>query len=505
MAEIPSYDDWMRSTSVMMSVRSSQLKAVDSALRDYWNSPSGGARQPKRNALGAALANWIGTKGPEWRNSDRNRPPARMVERLYDALNTTMFNQADLEAFEFQDAERRKRIETLFRNKEIVWKVLNPAKEVKEAHREMQGLSSSGRSKPSPASATDIAAIRKQQRTEASRRVVYEPGRGKFGREVADVSFQTGLGVSSIVTNNLNWPAEQRFGLGGTAMAGGDFHQMMHDLAGGGASSSEINWHLFQTIGMSTHQLAADVVPIVSNVLSGAKVLIAWGKAARSVYQRYKVSCQTDYIMPGGDVASAFKSLQTLLDRKVSADTRDAGLQTADFATRTVLSFVDLGAASSTAAGVAFALAKFLHKLALLLREFAETRDARQLLSNPANLDTRLFSTYPLLGCYMLLCSDTSEVINMVRTEQMRKGAIRFGDLAWRQQVEWIKRGNLDPVLVRAADVVYSSPFFIRDSVTKQGMPFHALHQVGILSRTAQKLGKASLGVDVLRLGNRLV
>lgn len=507
MPDIPSYNDWIRDTALgVMSPRSGELKAVDNALRDYWNTPVGGGRQPKRNALSAALANWIGTKGPEWRKNERNRPPVRMVERLYDALNTTMYTRADLDAFEFQDEARRKKIETLFRGKEIVWKVTNPAKEVKQTHKDlMAGMGPNGKKwAMDPDSAKNLAAIRKQQQTQSNNRVTYDNGRGNFVRGIADAGFDSGFGIASIETGQLNWAGEQRFGLGGVASTPGDFHTMLHDMAGGTASSSDINWHLMQTLGMSAHQLAADVTPIVSNVCSGVKVLIAWGKVCLAAYRQYKIDTHSSFVMPGGDVAEGFKGMQKLLDRKVWAETREAGLQTADFATRTVLTFTDGGAVSSTAVGVAFTLAKFLHRLGMLLREYAETRDARKLLAKPGNLDSSLFSAYPLLGCYMLLCSDTDEIINMVRTEQMRKGAIKFGDPAWRQQVEWVKRDHLDPVLERAAELVYFSPFRVRDSVTRLGMPVHALHNVGGLTRAAQKLSKASFGVDFLRLGNRL-
>jgi hypothetical protein len=500
MPDIPSYNDWMKHTALgFMSPRSIQLQAVDTALRDYWNTPAGAGRQPKRRALGDALANWIGTKMPEWRTSQRNKPPERIVERLYDALNTTLFTDLDLDAFTFQDEVRRKQVQNLFLGKEIAWKVLNPAKDAKEVYAELKR----GRT-PSK----DAADIKKGLAKQTARRATYEPGKWTLARDVSSPVIEAGLGIDAIRKGMLNKGtldsvAAQRFGLDGAAQAHHDFHEMLHDLWGGMATPSEISWHLMGTLGVDAKTLAADVTPIVSNVISGVKVLIAWGKVGMAAYRRYKVNCQTGFIMPAGDIMEGFKALQVVLDRVVTSETTQAGLQTADLATRTVLSFADLGAASSTAVGVAFTLAKLLHKLYLLGREFAETRDARKLLANPDNLDSRLFAVYPLLGCYMLLCSDTDAIINMVRAGKMRKGAIRFGDLAWKEQVVWVKKYSLDPVLERAAAMVYSSPFFLRDAVTKRGMPVHALYGVGGFDRLGQKFSKAGTYLDIMGAGLR--
>ncbi|HTS32238.1 MAG TPA: hypothetical protein VMH81_40495 [Bryobacteraceae bacterium] len=504
MPDIPAYDDWIRHTATLLTARSRELRAVDAALHQYWNTPAGARRQPMRRALSNALANWIGTKGPQWRESTRNKPPRRIVTQLYDALNTSVFNEKDLEAFEFQDQERRKRMRVIFQGKEIVWKALNAAEDVKAAQQELKAsVAGNGLWQPGPKSAKQIADLKSAHTSAAKDRVDYAPGKWQLARDVAGPGLTAGLGSAAIQAGNLNWAAQKSFGLGGVSASPVAFHQMLQDLSGG-CSTADIG-RLLLTAGVDVQQLAADVTPIVSNIFSGAKVLVAWGKVCLAEYRRRQAARQSDFILPGGDIAEAFKALQTLLSRAVATEGVQAGLQSADFATRTVLSFTDFGAVSSTACGVAFTLAKLLHKLALLGREYAETRDARRLLANPANLGTSLFTSYPLLGCYMLLCSDTSDTVNMVRAEGMRKNAVRFGDLAWRQQVEWIKKDGLDGVLERAAALVYSSPFLVRDAVTKRAMPVHALYGVSGLDKLQQKVSKVGFAANVVSLGGRLI
>ena len=84
---------------------------------------------------------------------------------------------------------------------------------------------------------------------------------------------------------------------------------------------------------------------------------------------------------------AAFKALQVLLDRKVTSDTIQASILTADFATLTAMSFVDFGAVSRAAVGVVSSLSKLVHKLYLMGREYSETQDARTLLSSPVTFD----------------------------------------------------------------------------------------------------------------------
>jgi hypothetical protein len=503
--EIPSYIDWMAHTALgIFRVRGEHLRGVDNALKDYWNTAEG-RREQKVKALSNALANWIHAKGPNWRKEDRNKPPERIVEALYNALNVhAKLTEKELAALKYMDDDRRQRLGQLFRGKEIVWKALNPAKDAKQAYTElMQGVSSKGPWAPSQDAVRDIKKIKERQAKEASLRVTHEVGKWTLARDLASPVIESGLGIDSITRGTLSSVASSNFGLSGLGQAPQAFHGMLHDLWGGMADPKEISGHLLSTIGVDATKLAGDIIPIVSNVFSGINVLIAWGKVGLAKYREYKINCQTGFIMPEGDIIEAFKALERLLARKVTSETIQAGVITTDFALRTALSFADLGAASSTAVGVASTLAKLLHKLYLLGREYGETRDARKLLERPDNLDSHLFAAYPLLGCYMLLGSNTSDLVNMVTWEAMREGAIRFGDLAWMEQVEWVKKNSIDVVLERAAELVYFSPFLVRDATTKQRMPVHALYGVGGFDKLGHKLSKANAIVDILRLGAR--
>ena len=252
-----------------------------------------------------------------------------------------------------------------------------------------------------------------------------------------------------------------------------------------------------QTIGADIGKIGDSVIPIVSNITSGAKLLVAWGKVGLAKYREYDTAKHGAYVAKG-DMEAAFKSLELLLERKVTSETLQAGIQTADFTARTAMSFVDFGAVSGTMIGVISSLSKLVHKLYLLGREYSETRSARVLLGNPAELDYTLFEAYPMLGCYMLLCSDLSEIIALSRTEAITAG-VPFGGQGWMDDVEYLKRHHIDPILERASEFVYKSPFLVPN------MPLHALYKPNVVDKAGTKYSQFQFLMNAAKVGHKVV
>jgi hypothetical protein len=72
------YDRWMKDTAAFGRVRSTELKAVDTALKSYEQAAisSGGSVLTQRRALQQALEKWKDSqkaKGQDWRSSVRNK------------------------------------------------------------------------------------------------------------------------------------------------------------------------------------------------------------------------------------------------------------------------------------------------------------------------------------------------------------------------------------------------------------------------------------------------
>ena len=344
---------------------------------------------------------------------------------------------------------------------------------------------------------SDVEAIKKfkdEQNALIQDRKDYGKGPGNAMRQVFNKGAEQGLGIGRLVQKGIGQTGrEHNFGVSGTRETSGAFQQLVRNLFGGKVSLPNINTHLLKTLGTDVGGLSDTVMPIVSNNTSGIKLVVAWGTVALSKYR--KLGC---VISRGGDMEAAFKALQVLLDRKVTSDTIQASIPTADFATRTAMSFVDFGAVSRAAVGVVSSLSKLVHKLYLMGREYSETQDARTLLSSPANLDYTLFEVYPLLGCYMLLCSDLSELLAMSRAESIQ-GGVPFGADGWMDDVEYLKKHHIDPILTRATEFVHASLFKMLN------MPLHAPYQPGGLDKLQQKISKGMLAANVGQIGQRAI
>src|SRR5215471_10102112 len=70
MTDIMTHARWMKYTyGGVTSVRSSQLKAIDTALSRYQGAPS----QDNLDKLRSAIVGWMQKEGPNWKSSVRNR------------------------------------------------------------------------------------------------------------------------------------------------------------------------------------------------------------------------------------------------------------------------------------------------------------------------------------------------------------------------------------------------------------------------------------------------
>ena len=55
----------------------------------------------------------------------------------------------------------------------------------------------------------------------------------------------------------------------------------------------------------------------------------------------------------------------------------------------------------------------------------------------------------------MLLCSDLSELLAMSRAESIQ-GGVPFGADGWMDDVEYLKKHHIDPILTRATQSVFT-------------------------------------------------
>ena len=109
----------------------------------------------------------------------------------------------------------------------------------------------------------------------------YGKGPGNAMRQVFNKGAEQGLGIGGLVQKGIGQTGrEHNFGVSGTRETSGAFQQLVRNLFGGKVSLPNINTHLLKTLGTDVGGLSDTVMPIVSNITSGIKLVVAWGTVA---------------------------------------------------------------------------------------------------------------------------------------------------------------------------------------------------------------------------------
>lgn len=388
---IPSYDEWMQKTKLGV------MKPRSTQLKKVDDAIKAYSKAPShitQKAIRLAMADWIRSKGDGWKRSERNR------DGIVEQVRTNVFTgwappmtPEERRALEFMEQQRRLAVQRMFVGKKLTLKLMNAVKEAKAAYGDVK------------------KAGQELQKL------------GKGGAKAAASSGETKLGVDSMIAD-------------------------MFDVQ----TADALRGYLMDIFG---EDLLVGLVPVVGHFASGGKVMMAWGKTAKSKYDQVQmVKLHGPSILPG-DPYAAFQALDRMLQRNTTSMAVQASIQTTDFAARNLLALADGGAASGPVMGAATALSKFAHRLFLLGREYQETKAANKLLANPQNLGFRLFETAPILGCYMLASSTLSDILNM--------SAYQFAQPGWMDDVEKVRDQHIEPVRKAAFKFIQGSIYEVRE------------------------------------------
>jgi len=222
-------------------------------------------------------------------------------------------------------------------------------------------------------------------------------------------------------------------------------------------------------------QITTDFIPFVNIVTGAVGILVKWGKVAKAARDVYKTE-NSRYTIEMGDPQKAFDGLMKCLKRDRTSKALEASQASAKFALQTAGTFADMGAATGPAIAAANAAATLAHKLFLFGREMKEVVKANEILKDPNNLDFRLFESYPLAGCYMIRCSDLSDIIAM--------STVQFGNPGWMDDIEDMKKHFIDPMIKHCNRFIKASLFEIPD-MPKRDSP--AMKKLAKQSKQAMK------------------
>lgn len=236
-----------------------------------------------------------------------------------------------------------------------------------------------------------------------------------------------------------------------TAHAGGGSELMtkIHELISStfdGLPISEVQ----SALGGLYQELIGSMVPYFGMFKSGGKAVVGWIQVARQSWALYNVG-DARGTFAAGDPSAAFAAVVELMERQRSATAGNAAIQTVTFTTQALFTGLDAGLASGPMIGAASALATVMHNLVQFARDYRETGRANKLLAS-GKLDFSLFGVCPLLGAYLVACSDTSAVINMAVCE--------YGKPGWKFDLERMKT-KADPVIQKASALIRASRYEI--------------------------------------------
>jgi hypothetical protein len=201
-------------------------------------------------------------------------------------------------------------------------------------------------------------------------------------------------------------------------------------------------------------------LPVLGQIKSGAQAAQEWGKAAKKAYQVYKVTGQKELLLPG-DPRAAADAVKQLLKRAGLDHTAKASIKTTQFATSTAGLALDAGALTGPLISAAASLATLTLRIYSIGVAHKEKLAGNAALKTPEKLNANIFVACPTLGCYLLTCSDTSSVINILTSQ--------IGAPNWTGDVVAMKR-KIDPLLLEATNFIRTSPYELQGLKSNKGI-----------------------------------
>lgn len=271
----------------------------------------------------------------------------------------------------------------------------------------------------------------------------------KFGpKSAASATKDFALSAASL-GNTIRGANTAKSTLGGKAtfeLAKGGFQRVdknmvkeMFTTLFGGHSFEEIKEAL---PALELTKVVTDVVPIISQVTSGVKIVTSLAAMGKSIHANRKVKKNMHAVMPG-DPRLAAEAVRNLLAREAAEKASEAAINGAKFGTSMASLTADGGVAASVAFGM-ISLAKLAVAIGIDITEMKFAN--KQLQTGP--LDASLFTTCPLLGCYLIVNSNTSDIVHFLTGG--------MGDPGWMDDVERMRK-DLDPVIDAARKFILAS------------------------------------------------
>lgn len=430
MANIPSYEEWLKQTYSLTSPRSDFLKKVDEALKLYSTAKTPGNRE----ALKTALDRWRfeqSKQGKDWKTSVRNEKGA--VTNLHRALldvDKRQLSAAELEAMQYISRMQALALQRMFDGKTLQF-----------------------RANTLVGAASGVGSNWEKFKTGAG-------SLGSGGSTAASVvsagrQIKTGVGTLAQGGKAAAISASQSSMAGTLATIKTKVYEFCRELCPGLDPN-----HVFTALHLgSVDHFAVTLSPFIGTISSGGKALIGWIGVAKKAYDAHSIADARHAFAPK-DPEAAFDALLVLIDREIQSEVASASVKTASFTGKALGIWADGGAVTGPVLGLLEILAQIFQTIVEYVRDYKECQAAAQMLRVGA-LNFDLFKVSPILGCYFLVVQDHSTIINFAVGD--------YGTTNWMFDVERLV-AKIAPVLDKSRQLIGVSRLEIPGMANAKGL-----------------------------------
>lgn len=196
--------------------------------------------------------------------------------------------------------------------------------------------------------------------------------------------------------------------------------------------------------------LVKNMAPYAGILTSGVNAVFQFGKLAQAYYGRSVVkACRTAVRM--GDPYNAVLAIEQVLSRDVARRATQGTMSAFEAIARGAATAAAGPAAETIAAGL-MGIAKLTYQVYVIGRDFQEKAHANDVMAGTEPITYTVFDEYALLGCYYLVCVDTSDVVNRMVYD--------IGTDSWMDSVEKLTK-RIQPVIGISRRLIAESRFEI--------------------------------------------
>lgn len=426
-------ETWLKLTELTGKPRSKYLKAVDEALRQYHAAHT----DANLSKVKLALHHWKMSKGydvaagkPAWMLSPRNRNRAAETldlqtfgmnsacpPGLVELADTPFYGieawAGEMAARQAMKDARQQALQEMFQGKKVTVKKKDVAIMVEFMKRNLAAATADG--SKAAAAAASYGTKRAEQAAKQAAQPLIDQARAAAQQLINEILAPFPVAVAQ-----------------------------------------EVMQFLSEIIPQFLVELAGAIAPYLGVATSGIKAIVYTGKTIAAQYKR-ETSEEHKVAFGKGDPFAALLAIQRMIERERNRCALIASANAADAAVKAAAHIADaaafgaptVSAVVSPLSGMAKSLAMLGQQIYLLARDIQERQAANKILAGTPKLTAELFETCPLLGCYFVAGSTTSNLINFAVED--------IGAVGWNLDAEQMIRQHIHPMISMAREVIGDS------------------------------------------------